>query len=57
MRNVGSKELAYVKMSRSRNTPKVYCASSLLEKTEYLKELSMKAERETEKIDTIELDI
>lgn len=52
-----SKELAYVKMSRSRNTPKVYCASSLLEKTEYLKELSMKAERETEKIDTIELDI
>ena len=52
-----SKELAYVKMSRSRNAPKVYCASALLEKTEYLKELSLKAELEEEKIDTIDLGI
>lgn len=52
-----SKELAYVKMSRSRNTPKVYCSSALLEKTEYLRELSLKAELETEKIDAIDLDI
>ncbi|AXV64186.1 conjugative relaxase [Pseudoalteromonas lipolytica] len=51
-----SKELTYVKMSRSRNAPKVYCASALLEKTEYLKELSLKAEMEAEKIDAIEFE-
>lgn len=50
-----SKELTYVQMSRSRNAPKVYCSSALMEKTEYLHELAFKAQVETEKIDAFEL--
>jgi conjugative relaxase-like TrwC/TraI family protein len=49
-----SKELTYVQMSRSRNAPKVYCSSALMEKTEYIKELSFKAQIEDQKIDAIE---
>jgi hypothetical protein len=42
-------------MSRSRHESKVYCSSALLEKTEYLKQLSFKAEIEDEKLDILEL--
>ncbi|QBG35962.1 MobF family relaxase [Litorilituus sediminis] len=51
-----SKELAYVKMSRSRNAPRVYCSSALMEKTEYLHEIAFKTQLETEKIDAFELE-
>lgn len=42
-----NKELHYVQMSRSRFATKVYCAHSLLEKTQYIEELSEQASQNT----------
>lgn len=43
-----NKELHYVQMSRSRFATKVYCAHSLLEKTQYIAELSAQANQNTQ---------
>jgi conjugative relaxase-like TrwC/TraI family protein len=43
-----NKELHYVQMSRSRFATKVYCANSLLEKTQYIEELSAQASQNTQ---------
>lgn len=43
-----NKELHYVQMSRSRLATKVYCAHSLLEKTQYIEELSLQANQNTQ---------
>lgn len=43
-----NKELHYVQMSRSRFATKVYCAHSLLEKTQYVEELSSQASQNTQ---------
>lgn len=43
-----NKELHYVQMSRSRIATKVYCAHSLLEKAQYIDELSIRASQNTQ---------
>lgn len=50
-----NKELTYVQMSRSKTTPKIYCANTLLTKQQHIQQLCEKAEKNVEKIDLLEV--